>query len=78
MIPDSIQVPKMWAVRSQETLKMRTHGEDTGCVPEEDGWELCPRQVGDAVPATPALPWATGEEMGKGVQGMSVERCCCV
>lgn len=78
MIPETIQVPKMWAVRSQETLKMRTDGEDRGCVPGEDGWERYPKELGDAGPATPALPWATGEGMGKGVQGMSVERCCCV
>lgn len=45
-----------------------------GDVPGEDGWELYPKQVGDAGSATPALPWATGE----GVKGMSVERCCCV
>lgn len=70
---NSIKMPKMWAVRSQETLKVRTGGHDRGCVPGEDGWELYPKQVGDAGPATPALPWAMGEGTGEGVQGMNVE-----
>lgn len=43
MIPDSMKVPKKWALRSQETLKMRIDGQDGGCVPGEDGWELCPK-----------------------------------
>lgn len=78
MIPDSIKMPKMWAVRSQETLKVRTDGEDGGCVPGEDGWELYPsRWETLAVP----LQLCHGQQVRgweRGVQGMSVERCCCV